>query len=97
MGPAITSQPTSQTVTAGSTATFSVAAAGVPTLTYAWQYLSGTTWKAFGAGTGYNTAALTTVATTAAFNGLQFRVVVTDGNGLTVTSSTVTLTVTPAP
>jgi len=97
VGPAITSQPTSQTVTAGSTATFSVAAAGVPTLTYAWQYLSGTTWKAFGAGTGYNTAALTTVATTAAFNGLQFRVVVTDGNGLTVTSSTVTLTVTPAP
>jgi len=93
VGPTITTQPTSQTVTAGSTASFSVVAAGVPTLTYQWQYLSGTTWKPFAAGTGYNAAALTTVATTAAFNGLQFRVIVTDGNGLTATSNTVTLTV----
>jgi len=91
--PAITTQPTSQTVAAGSTASFSAVAAGVPTLTYQWQYLSGTTWKAFGAGTGSTTAALTTVATTSAFNGLQFRVVVTDGNGLTATSNTATLTV----
>ena len=96
-GPAITSQPTSQTVTAGSTATFSVTATGTPTLTYAWQYLSGTTWKSFGAGTGYNTATLTTVATTAVFNGLQFRVVVTDGNSVSTISNTVTLTVNSPP
>jgi len=95
--PVITTQPTSQTVTVGNTATFSVAATGTPTLTYAWQYLSGTTWKAFGAGTGYNTATMTTFATTAAYNGLQFRVVVTDGKGLTATSNTVSLTVNSPP
>lgn len=97
VAPAITTQPVGQTVTAGSTAAFSVVAAGVPTLTYQWQYLSGTTWKAFGAGTGYTTATLTTFATTSAYNGLQFRVVVTDGNGRTATSNTVTLTVSAAP
>jgi len=96
VNPAITTQPTSQTVTDGKTATFSVVAAGVPTLTYQWQYLSGSTWKPFGAGTGYNTATLTTFATSAAFNGLHFRVVATDGNSNTVTSNTVTLTVDPA-
>jgi len=94
--PAITTQPASQTVPDGSSATFTMAATGTPTLAYVWQYLSGSTWKPFGAGTGSNTAALTTVATTAAFNGLQFRVVVTDGNNLTTTSNTVKLTVAPA-
>lgn len=93
VGPAITTQPVSQTVTTGSTATFSVTAEGVATLTYQWQYLSGTTWKAFGAGTGYRTATLTTFATTSAYNGLQLRVVVTDGKGLTAISNTVSLTV----
>jgi hypothetical protein len=96
VGPAITTQPASQTVTDGSTATFSVAAAGVATLTYQWQYLFGTTWKAFGAGTGYDTATLTTIATTATFNGMQFRVVVTDGDGQKAISNTATLTVSPA-
>jgi len=95
-GPVITSQPSNQTVTTGSAATFGVTATGTPTLTYAWQYLSGLTWKAFGAGTGANTATLTTVDTTAAFNGLQFRVVVTDGNDLSTASNTVKLTVAPA-
>jgi len=93
-GVTITTQPVSQTVPEGSAATFSVVATGAPTLTYAWQYLSGSTWKPFAAGTGYNTSTLTTVATTPAFNGLKFRVVVTDGQGLTATSNTVTLTVT---
>jgi len=96
VAPAITTQPASQTVTVGSTATFSVSAAGVPTLSYEWQYLSGTTWKEFGAGTGYTTATLTTFATTAAYNGLQLRIVVTDGDGLTTTSNTVKLGVAPA-
>jgi hypothetical protein len=93
-GPTITTQPVSQTVPAGSTATFSVKAAGVPTLTYQWLYLSGKVWKPFAAGTGYNTATMTTAATTAVFNGLNFRVLVTDGNGLSTSSNTVTLTVT---
>ena len=96
VGPEISTQPASETVVDGAKATFSVKATGTATLTYAWQYLSGTTWKSFGAGTGLNTATLTTVATTAAFNGLQFRVVVTDGNGLTASSNTVRLGVSPA-
>jgi len=48
---------------------------------------------AFTSGTGYKTATMTTFATTAAYNGLQFRVVVTAGNGLTAISNTVVLTV----
>ena len=91
--PVITQQPTNQTVTLGSTATFSVAATGTATLTYQWQYLSGATWKPFLAGTGVTSAAMTTNATTAAANGFQLRVVVTNGNGLTTTSNTATLTV----
>jgi hypothetical protein len=98
LGPSITGQPTSQTVPVGSTATFSVAANGVGTLTYAWQYLSvgGSTWKPFAAGTGTTTATVTTFATTTAYNGLQFRVVVTDGNSQTATSNPVTLSIDPA-
>jgi hypothetical protein len=55
--------------------------------------MSGTTWKPFAAGTGFDTNTLTTAPTTLALNGLQLRVVITDGNGLTVTSKAVTLTV----
>ena len=91
---AITMQPVSQTVAVGATATFSVVATGTPPLTYVWQYLSGLTWKAFAAGTGYNSATMTTFATTPAFNGLQFRVVVTNANGIPAVSNPVTLTVT---
>jgi hypothetical protein len=95
ISPVIAVQPVNQNVAVGSTATFSVTAVGVPTLTYAWQYLSvgGTTWKPLAAGTNLTSATMTTLATTAAYNGLQFRVVVTDGDALTVTSNPATLTV----
>jgi len=93
VAPIIATQPAHQTVPVYWSATFSVVAVGVPNLSYQWQYLSGTTWKPFGAGTGYTTATLTTFDTTLAYNGLQLRVVVTDGNGLTVISKPVTLTV----
>jgi hypothetical protein len=98
IAPLITSQPSSQTVALGNTATFSVTASGVPTLTYAWQYLTvgGSTWKPFAAGTGTTTATMTTLAVTSAYNGLQFRAVVTGGNGLITTSNAVTLNVLPA-
>jgi hypothetical protein len=97
LGPNITVQPANQTVAAGTTATFSVTATGTPTLTYAWQYLSvgGTTWKPLAAGTNLTSATMTTLATTAAYNGLQFRVIVTDGNGLTAISNPATLLVGP--
>jgi hypothetical protein len=96
LGPVITTQPTNQTTTLGNTATFTVVATGTPTLTYQWQYLNGATWLNFGAGTGTTSATMTTNAAPAGANGLQLRVVVTDGNGLTTTSNTVTLTVSNA-
>jgi hypothetical protein len=97
--PVINTQPVSQNVTVGNTATFSVTATGTPTLTYAWQYLKigSVSWKSWAVGTGYNTPTYTTLATTTAFSGLQIRVVVTDGNGLSTTSNPVTLTVNSSP
>ena len=96
--PFITSQPVGQTVVLGASASFSATATGTPTLSYQWQYLNGSgVWKNWAVGTGYNTAAFTTLATTSAYNGLQIRVVVTDGNSLSTTSNAVTLTVNSPP
>ena len=83
---AITAQPASQSVTAGQSATFSVAATGTGTLTYQWKM--GTT--AIG---GATAASYTTPATTSSESGTQFTVVVTDSTG-SVTSNPATLTVT---
>jgi hypothetical protein len=94
--PVITVQPANQTVTLGNKATFNVTATGTPTLTYQWQVLVGANWTNFGAGTGTTSATMTTNNTTASANGLQFRVVVTGGNGLSATSNAVTLTVSNA-
>ena len=81
----ITTQPASQTVTVGQTATFNVAATGTTPLSYQWQKgganISGAT------GTRY-----TTPATTLADSGSKFDVVVTNAAG-NVTSTTATLTV----
>jgi hypothetical protein len=96
--PVINTQPVSQSVTLGSTASFSVTSTGTPTLTYAWQYLGGSgVWMSWAVGSGYNTASFTTLPTTANYNGLQIQVVVTDGNGLSTTSNPVTLTVNSPP
>jgi len=85
----ITTQPASQTVTAGQTANFSVVATGSGTLTYQWK-------KNNTAISGATSASYTTPATTSADNNAQFAVVVTDANGNT-TSNPATLTVTAAP
>jgi hypothetical protein len=77
----------------GNAATFTVTATGTPALTYSWQYFQAGAWHNWGVGTGFKTANFTTLATTANYNGLQFRVIVTDGNSLTAISNTVTLTV----
>lgn len=85
----ITSQPVSQTVTAGQTATFSVNASGAFSMTYQWRKngvnISGAT-----------AASYTTPVTTTADNGAQFSVVITSLAG-SVTSSSATLTVTATP
>lgn len=91
----ITSQPNSQSVVAGASATFSVVASTTgPALTYQWQEStnSGSTWTAISAA---NAATYTASAVTTAMNGSQFRVLLTSGT-TTQTSSAATLTVATA-
>ncbi len=83
--PAITSQPVSQNVATGSTATFSVGASGTAPLSYQW-------FKNSAAISGATASSYTTPATTASDNGSTFYVTVTNAAG-SVTSSTATLTV----
>jgi hypothetical protein len=90
--PLITTQPISQTITLGSSATFTVVATGTPTPSYQWQYLSGSTWLPFTSGAGTTTSSMTISTTTAADSGLQLRVVVSNGVGSSVASNVITLT-----
>ena len=83
--PTITTQPASQTVTAGQAATFSVTASGTAPLGYQWQKNGAPISGATG-------ASYTTPATTSADNGAQFRVVVSNSVS-SATSSAATLTV----
>ena len=83
--PKITTQPASQGVLEGETATFTVVATGSGTITYQ--------WKRDGANLpGARDATYTTPATTLADSGLQFTCVVTNGAG-SVTSDAATLAV----
>jgi len=82
--PVITTQPSSQTVSLGATATFTVAASGTG-LTYQW-------YKNSAAITGATAASYTTPATVATDSGATFYVKVTNSAG-SATSSTATLTV----
>src|SRR5204862_8363192 len=88
VAPAITTQPASQMVVAGQTATFTVTATGTAPLSYQWQK-NGT---AIGAATA---ASYTTPATTASDDGDQFTVVVSNAAG-SVTSSAARLPVVAA-
>src|SRR5207249_10247742 len=78
--PLITTQPSSQTVTAGQTATFTVAATGTAPLSYQWQKN--------GMPVGTNSASYTTPPTTTEDNGAQFTVVVNNRTGNATTTST---------
>lgn len=88
LAPAIRTQPASQTVTTGRTATFSVAAEGSAPLLYQWRR-NGT------AIAGATSSSYTTPPTTTADNGSQFVVIVSDNAG-SVTSNPATLAVTTA-
>ncbi|MGB7220414.1 MAG: S8 family serine peptidase, partial [Vicinamibacterales bacterium] len=98
--PVITTQPTSQTVAAGATATFSVAASGTPTPTYQWQVAIG--GGAFTALTnvapysGVTTATLTVTSATVGLTGNQYRAVATNSAG-SATSNSATLIVATTP
>lgn len=87
--PSIRTQPASQMVTAGQTATFSVAADGTHPLIYQWQ-------RDGAAITGAISSSYTTLPTTSADNGTQFTVTISNKAGA-LTSNAATLTVTPAP
>lgn len=91
--PTIGTQPASQTVTKGNTATFSVAATGEK-LSYQWQQSTdnGQSWTDI---SGANAATYITAATTTSMNGYQYRCVVSNSAG-SVTSNAVTLTVNAA-
>jgi hypothetical protein len=88
VAPTITTQPVSQTVTAGQTASFSVAASGMTPMTYQWKK-NGTAMS------GATSSTYTTPATTASDNTMQFTVVVTNSAG-SATSTAATLTVNAA-
>src|SRR5947207_1088478 len=89
VAPAITTQPASQTVTAGLTATFTVTATGTAPLSYQWQKNDSNIAAA-------TSASYTTPATTTSDSGSTFVVVVSNSAG-TATSNSATLTVSPAP
>jgi len=88
VAPSITSQPSNQTVTAGQTASFSVAATGTAPLSYQWQK-NGVNI------TGATAASYTTPATTTSDSASTFRALVSNTAG-SVTSSAATLTVNAA-
>ncbi len=93
--PQITKQPANQSVGAGDTATFSVAATGKAPLSYRWQSRrdANSEWANSGQ-PGAKTKTLSVTAS-AGLNGWQFRCVVTDGNGKSWGSGVATLTVIP--
>lgn len=88
VAPVISTQPANQTVSAGQTATFSVAATGTSSLSYQWQKNGADISAA-------TSANYTTPVTTVADSGAQFRVMVSNSAG-SVTSNVATLTVNPA-
>jgi hypothetical protein len=87
--PSITTQPVSQTITSGQTATFSVAATGTAPLGYQWT-------KSGAAISGATSASYTTPATTTSNSGSTFGVIVSNSAG-SVTSNSATLTVNAPP
>jgi hypothetical protein len=87
--PQITTQPASQTVNVGQTATFSVSATGAMPLTYQWQKNGANI-------PGATSASYTTPVTTSSDNGAMFDVIVTH-SAQSVASSLATLTVNSAP
>ena len=85
VAPAITTQPANQSVIAGKTATFTVAATGTAPLTFQWS-------KNGAAISGATSSAYTTPAETTADNNAQFTVAVSNSAG-SATSTSATLTV----
>lgn len=86
-GPFITTQPASQTVTAGSAVSFTVVASGTAPLTYV--------WRKNGAPVAGATSATYAIVTAATGDAGSYTVIVTNSAG-SITSTAATLTVNPA-
>ena len=93
--PAVTTQPASQTVAVGATASFTAGASGSPSPSVQWQ-VSSDSGASFTNIAGATAATYTTPATTAGDNGRQYRAVFTNSQG-SATSSAATLTAIQAP
>jgi hypothetical protein len=89
------SDPASQSICSGDTASFSVTAEGQPTLTYQWRK-NGNNLSNGGTISGATTAMLTINPAATGDSG-NYDVVVTDGFGQSITSSTAVLTVNARP
>ncbi|MDR7182985.1 hypothetical protein J2X85_000008 [Microbacterium trichothecenolyticum] len=93
VAPAVTTQPTSASVTEGADATFTAAASGTPAPSVKWQSsTNGTDWSDV---SGATSASLTVPAVTLAQSGAQYRAVFTNAAGSATTNS-VQLTVSAA-
>ena len=92
----ITTQPSNKTVTVGTNATFSIALSSTSGITYQWQFRSSSSGTWANSGMTGNTTSTITVGGTLARNGYQYRCIITDKFGNTVTSNVVTLTVVSA-
>ena len=90
----VTTNPTSKTVTAGESATFTAAGTGSPAPTVQWQVSTnaGVTFANDTTDAGNTTGTLTVTATTTALSGRQYRAVFTNAGG-SATSTAATLTV----
>ncbi len=94
--PTITKQPVAKSVTAGTSAAFSVTATGTGTLSYQWQAYNPNTKKWVNSSSASATTANFSIKAQEAHNGFKFRCIVTDGNGNSTTSNAAGLTVTAA-
>jgi len=95
VAPAVITQPSSQTATAGSTVTFSAAASGTPTPTVQWNVSTnnGSTWTAV---SGATSTSLTLGSVTTAMSGNRYEAVFSNSAG-TATTAAATLTVNQTP
>jgi hypothetical protein len=93
--PSVTTQPANATATAGNSASFTVAASGLPLPTVQWQVSTngGATYTNIG---GATTLTLNLPAVTTAMSGNKYRAVFTNAAG-TITSNAATLTVNGVP
>ena len=95
VSPRITVKPTDRSVPAGTTAEFSVTAAGTGTLTYQWQFRKNADCAWAASAQSGNKSVTLSVAARDSLNGYQFRCVIKDGSNRTAYTSAVTLHIIP--